>query len=35
MGWDYNQYLSQPIWFILMLLELLRAEAAEANRRNS
>lgn len=27
MGWDYETYLSQPTWFVDMLLELLKAEA--------
>ena len=27
MGWTYEEYLSQPTWFILVLLELFRAEA--------
>jgi hypothetical protein len=31
MGWTYEEYLSQPEWFILMLMELFRAEAAHAN----
>ena len=31
MGWDYETYLSQPTGFILMLMELLRAEAQHAN----
>jgi hypothetical protein len=34
MRWTYEEYLSQPTWFILMLLELFRAETQEANRRN-
>jgi hypothetical protein len=34
MSWDYETYLSQPTWFILILLELFRAEAQEASRRN-
>jgi hypothetical protein len=32
MGWDYEQYLSQPQEFIFMLMELLRAEAAHRNQ---
>jgi hypothetical protein len=35
MSWEYETYLSQPTWFITMLLELLRAEAHEANARNA
>ena len=31
MGWTYEEYLSQPEWFILMLMELFRAEGAHAN----
>jgi hypothetical protein len=31
MGWTYEEYLSQPTWFILMLMELFRAEAQHAN----
>jgi hypothetical protein len=27
MGWTYEEYLSQPDWFIFMLAELFRAEA--------
>jgi hypothetical protein len=34
MGWKYEEYLSQPTWFILMLMELLQAEVHEANRRS-
>jgi hypothetical protein len=30
MGWTYEEYLAQPTWFIAMLFELLRAEAARA-----
>jgi hypothetical protein len=33
MGWDYEQYLAQPPWFIFMLLELLRAETLHANSK--
>jgi hypothetical protein len=31
MGWTYEEYLSQPQAFILMLIELFRAEAQHAN----
>lgn len=34
MGWGYEDYLTQPAWFTRMLLELMRAEAHELNRRN-
>jgi hypothetical protein len=34
MKWDYEQFLSQPSWFVAMLLELLQAEEAEAARQN-
>lgn len=27
MGWDYETYLSQPTWFVSMLLEYMSAEA--------
>lgn len=33
MGWTYEECLSQPTWFITMLLELLRAEAQHATRQ--
>ena len=33
MRWDFEQYLSQPLWFIFMLLELLRAETLHAKSK--
>lgn len=30
MGWTYEDYQSQPSWFVFMLLELFRAEAEHA-----
>jgi hypothetical protein len=35
MGWDYEQYLTQPTWFVQMLLWLMIEETKAANRRNS
>jgi len=35
MHWSYETYLSQPTWFIFMLLEMLHAEAHDAKRRSS
>jgi hypothetical protein len=35
MGWTYEEYLSQPSWFVVMLLELLellRAETQHVDR---
>jgi hypothetical protein len=33
MSWTYEDYQSQPPWFVLMLLELIRAEANHANSK--
>ena len=33
MGWTYETYLSQPQEFVLMLMELLRAETQHANSK--
>jgi hypothetical protein len=33
MAWTYEDYLSQPPWFVSMLLELMRAEINHANSR--
>jgi hypothetical protein len=33
MAWTYEEFLAQPQWFVLMLLELLRAEAKHANSK--
>ncbi len=30
MSWSYETYMAQPTWFIRMLFEQLRAEAAHA-----
>jgi hypothetical protein len=33
MHWTFEEYLSQPTWFIFMLMELLRAEAQHAQSK--
>jgi hypothetical protein len=33
MGWTYEEYLSQPTWFIIMLLEMMNAEAYLARQQ--
>jgi hypothetical protein len=30
MGWTYEEYLSQPTWFVAMLFEMMRAEARQS-----
>jgi hypothetical protein len=32
-GWDYYQFLQQPIWFIELIIEKNKAEARELKRR--
>lgn len=33
MHWTYENFLDQPNWFVVLLLELLRAEAQHANSK--
>lgn len=32
-GWDYYQFLNQPVWFIDLIIEKSKAEARESKRR--
>jgi hypothetical protein len=32
-GWTWQEYQSQPTWFVKTILSMLREEAEEANRR--
>lgn len=36
-GWDYHTYLAQPIWFIKLILEMMKIETkkAEADMRKA
>lgn len=33
MKWDYNQYQDAPAWFIEIIIEMIKAEAMESNKK--